>query len=702
MHCPHKDEPPPQADAGSVAAHEPSAYAVAIDGAPEVCTLGHLGVLLDLPTKQSITEAEAVEREGASWARITGSKLVLRFAGPTDLPKDPIAVDVRARGLAAKRMTFTLNGKLLGDVTLSRNEVKTLHGSSTQGAVMLPANELVIRFGGLPRQSNEPSAEIDWIHVGTAEEGAAYVAPTHADALGTHTIGGVPRRGFSVRGPGYLRCSGVLPEHGTLEAQLGILGDGEADVEARVLRDRSAPMVLGRAHVRAGETWKAMTFGVDLPSRSLGAFELAVMQPTPGARVVLAEPRLGTKNPPKPPAAASAKNAVLVILGSLPARSIAPYGGPIAMPELGALADAGARYEAHRAASTWPAASVASMFTGLSPRAHGVGERSGLDASIVTVADAAKQGGVTTAFFTANPTTSADYGFSRPFSTFLAAMPGSGPSTGVIDEAARFFRDRSSARLLLVVHARGAHPPWDPSAESLKKLPPKDYTGPIDPQHAGEILARAKRSPRGIRLNDADRTRASALQGDAIERHDAALGKLLAAIRETGHESDTLVIVTSDVGLGDKAFLSDADPLEETELAIPLIVRGPGFEPRSRVDTPTTSADVAPTLLEALGLDPPSSFGGTSVRRLEPSPRALLSSLGDRWSLRLLGFVLHGDDHAQHLCDLLADPSCSSDAEPQAPLAMEILRRVDLGPRRAVEPAYPSAATVNALRVWGR
>jgi hypothetical protein len=697
-------EEPAATDSGTVAtmldASKSAMVLLDANASPGACTLGHLGVLVDLGDPSADTtggEVETVEREGASWARITGQKITIRFAGPTDASKDPAAVDARVRGTAAKRMTMTLNGKLVGDVGLSRGEAKTVsaHGS---GALVPGTNELVLRFSGLPRQATEPSAEVDWIHIGTPEEGTAYVAPTHLEAFGTSTLAGVPRRGYAVRGPGWLRCTGALPDHGMLEASVGMLGDGEADVEARVLRDYQAPNVLGRVHVRGGEAFKPLSFGIDLPSRVLGGIELAVTSATPGARVILAEARVTTNDPP-PVQPAKAKSAVLVVLGSMSAARAST------LPELGKIVDAGTIFEAHRAASTWPSSSMASMLTGLSPRAHGVDERAVLDASIVTVADAAKQAGMATAFFTANPTTTADYGFQRPFATFLAAMPGSGPMTGVFDEAARFLREHAEQRSLVVIHARGAHPPWEASAEEMKKAPPEGYTGPLDPQHSGELLSRAHHTPPTYRMTDADRTRAQALQDLAIAAHDAALGRLMTSLHELKRDDDTLVVVTSDVGLADKAFVSDGDPLEESLLSIPLVVRGPGAGAKMRIATPTTSADVARTLLAGLGLEPPSTFGGGDVRALSAQPRWSVAALGAKWSLRWLGFVLKSDGRNTLLCDVLADPACATDAQANAPLATEVLRRTEdsaIGTLRKSEPAYPSGATITALHAWGR
>lgn len=687
------------------------AGAVVMDSSatPAVCSLGHLGPLVDLGDPSAApwlatppAEYETFERDGATWLRVLGTRLVVRVVGPTVAPAEGAAsVDLRVRSRAARRVAVVLDGKSLGEAALSRGETRVV---TVRGAAALSpgTHELGLRFTGGPRR--EPSAELDWVHVGAPDEGEAYVAPTHSDALSTHVLAGAARHGFSLGGPGWLRCVVALPERSTLEAALGILGEGEADVEARVLRDRMAPLVLGTVHVRTGEPWHAVSWPVELPARALGAVELAVIAGTPRGRVLLADMRVRGADPvPKAPAE-SARNAVFVVLGSTPPWLLAAYGGREPTPRLSALAAEGEVFERHRAASTWPATSMASMLTGLPAPAHGADERTALPASILTFADAARQAGVATALLTANPTTSADYGFSRGFETFLATMPGGGNAAALFDEAARWLRDRSGRRFLLVVHARGAHPPWDTAGDALKRLPPEGYTGPVEPQHAGEILGRARRSPPVLRLTEADRTRAMALQSVAVADHDAGLGRLLDALRDAKHDADTLVVVTSDVGLSEGEWLSDGDALDEAALAVPLVLRGPGVPARSRTTVPSTHVDLARTLLLGMGLAAPATFKGTDLRALSRSSRPLLAALGGRRALVWEDFILRSDARHEQLCDRLLDSVCASDASASSPLALELLRRAaaEIPPEVKAEPAVPSAATIAALRAWGR
>lgn len=98
---------------------------------------------------------------------------------------------------------------------------------------------------------------------------------------------------------------------------------------------------------------------------------------------------------------------------------------------------------------------------------------------------------------------------------------------------------------------------------------------------------------------------------------DHHLGRLLAALRETGQYDDTLIVVTADHGemLGDHhawGKMSYHDAAYHT----PLIIRDPdrpeGFG--AAFDQPTESVDVAPTILDLLGLATPDTMDGVSLR----------------------------------------------------------------------------------------
>ena len=420
-----------------------------------------------------------------------------------------------------------------------------------------------------------------------------------------------------------------------------------------------------------------------------------------------------------------------------------------ALPELGALAKGGIVFEAHRASGGASPTALASMLTALPARANGVvDEEVGLARDVTTLADVARQAGIHAAMFTAVPTTGAAFGFSRGWETFVEHAPDLGEAPGAavapFDDAARWIAERATPgeRFLVVIHARGGHPPWDATPEEMRTIAPQDYTGGIDPRRAAELLARARPQtgpgPRGpsLHLNDADRTRAWALYALALKEHDAALGRLLAALKAAGRDGDTLVVVAGDVGLGEaRAPFEDPDTLSEPALQTPLVLRFPrghgrwrrdaGAHPPSPVGAsraPTTSADVARTIVDAFGLAPPAAFEGEDLARvalagasLDPRGRPLLAFSGARFSLRWGTFVLRGiqpesigDElppaDVTKLCDVSLEPECTSDVRGAFPLALAALRRelaLQARPMHAPVPVVETPSLQASLKLWG-
>jgi len=95
-----------------------------------------------------------------------------------------------------------------------------------------------------------------------------------------------------------------------------------------------------------------------------------------------------------------------------------------------------------------------------------------------------------------------------------------------------------------------------------------------------------------------------------IRRADAAVGRVLDALRDAGLEKDTLVVFTTDHGMPfPRAKMSCYDPGIHTA----LILRLPGvIEAGSRVSHLVSHVDLLPTLLDALGVAVPENVQGRS------------------------------------------------------------------------------------------
>ena len=713
----------------------------------EDCSFGHRGILVDLgdPTMRARMsgsrlakpDVELREREGASWVSVRSRSLELSFVSASELKSETgVVVEARVRGGAARSASVYLNGKPIGSLPLSKGETTTVSARAPSTFIARGANELLLRFNGGSRSQNDQLAEIDWIRIGPNDGDAPYAAPTRKDAVTTVSIAGTARRSVSLRAPGFARCSAFIPNGSVLEGFIGATG-GEADAEVRVLVDREPPRVVGTFHL-GGPTDPPGWRPISLPLGDVGTIagvELVAKNSSKGVRIAFAEARVV---PPLEHAAAAAvpdapvpkaRAVILVVLGST-SRRISIHGGSTAMPELANLAASGVVFDAHRATSSWASGAVGSMLTGLSPREHGASDAEAVLApGVFTIAEAARQAGIVTGMFSANPTTTAPYGFARGWETFVARLPGEdAPATAIFDEVGKWLDAHKDDRFFLVVHARGGHPPWDVTSEELKELPPQNYQGSLEPKHAGEALAKAKKAGGGRSFADPDRERAFALHAKALAAHDAALGELVARVRTMGRDKDTVWIVTGDVGVDAAArvpFLED-DSLEEGALSIPLVLRGIGPRPRERVSSATSGVDVARTILESFGLPPPPQLRGESLwsvaaQKRPTVERPLVAATTTRFSARWGAFAVVGvREREVKVCNLSLDPDCVSDVRPSHPLAAEALHSLswnELVEKRASgkgdrdRPAVPEpplgrvtadGPTSAALKVWGR
>jgi choline-sulfatase len=95
---------------------------------------------------------------------------------------------------------------------------------------------------------------------------------------------------------------------------------------------------------------------------------------------------------------------------------------------------------------------------------------------------------------------------------------------------------------------------------------------------------------------------------------DLWLGKLLDFARSQPWWKDTVLIVSADHGeaFGEHGFYKHAFEIWEVLTRVPLLVYGPGIKPR-RIDERRSHIDLAPTILDIMGLPPEPTFMGKSV-----------------------------------------------------------------------------------------
>ncbi len=212
-----------------------------------------------------------------------------------------------------------------------------------------------------------------------------------------------------------------------------------------------------------------------------------------------------------------------------------------------------------------------------------------------------------------------------------AHYPAAASDVAFLTEAALKDIGSLTARSLLHVNWLRPHPPMTPPAPWHRLVDPADVALPnrptIDAQTASHPYFAA--TIPGLSMTEYTQVR-SRVEGlsERTERHvraayyglcaevDDAVGQLVAALKERGVWDRTLFIFTSDHGdaLGDHWIWGRRGPFDG-HLRVPCIVHDPRASSPAgrRVDAPTTNEDLFPTIVEALGLETPSSVEGRSL-----------------------------------------------------------------------------------------
>jgi hypothetical protein len=100
----------------------------------------------------------------------------------------------------------------------------------------------------------------------------------------------------------------------------------------------------------------------------------------------------------------------------------------------------------------------------------------------------------------------------------------------------------------------------------------------------------------------------------AVRDADAAVGRLIDALAETGLDRRTIVVLTADHGeqVGERGTIGHGLDLYDETVRVPLLVAVPGIPPADHRE-PVGLIDVAPTVIHLLGLAVPDSMAGFSL-----------------------------------------------------------------------------------------
>lgn len=279
------------------------------------------------------------------------------------------------------------------------------------------------------------------------------------------------------------------------------------------------------------------------------------------------------------------RHIVLVTIDTLRADRLGCYGNrDVATPNIDRLARDGALMSEATSHVPLTLPSHVTIFTGLYPARHNIRDNvsPSLGADVPTLAEQFERAGFETAGFVSSVVLSSQTGLARGFRTysqkfadeeendarFLNTIQRRGDvATG---EAVGWINEHRVNRSLVWLHLYDPHDPYEPPEPYASRYADRPYDG-------------------------------------EVAWSDELVGRLDRGLADAGIRDDTLLVVTSDhgEGLGEHRESVHGFFVYQTTLHVPMIARGPGVRPGTRIDATTGLIDLFPTLLAAAGLPVP-------------------------------------------------------------------------------------------------
>jgi len=413
----------------------------------------------------------------------------------------------------------------------------------------------------------------------------------------------------------------------------------------------------------------------------------------------------GDNGPPAEPTdSAVPPNVILILVDAMRPDRLGPYGFDErpTTPNLDRLAAGGVIFEKAISQGGWTVPSIASLFTGVYPRTHGVLKFIDPKAHLVgggdanapyrleslsnahdTLAEQFRSGGWETAAILKSDVVNAGRGYDQGFDyfEFIDRRPKErGESGGHLTDATLAWLDGRADRrrpFFLYLHY------MDPHASYQAPKPLYDtYASGIDSELDGSVMPIRDFNDGKATPTEDDVAKLFALYDAEIEYWDRQLGRLASALEASGKLENTIIAITADHG---EAFNEHGRFLHaglyQENILVPMIIIGPGLE-GVRVPGWVEMISLGPTLAELAGAPGSDtweveSLAGVSRGGEELAPKPVFSEWASlRCVIEPTGLKLMLTPDGEMLFDLVADPGETINLADERPGDVTRLRRL--------------------------
>lgn len=336
---------------------------------------------------------------------------------------------------------------------------------------------------------------------------------------------------------------------------------------------------------------------------------------------IAAQPSM-SNNRPAPP------NIVLVLYDTLRQDHVGCYGYTRdTTPTIDRIAKQGVRFENAFSTSSWTLPAVASLFTSLSPTAHGAVNSKSKMRAPSTLAKELQSAGYQTVAFVSNPTVSKELGLADGFDLYddysvslasdldlfddqhgkqgITAIRTSPLVNQLATQWLTKTRDPKRPFFLVLIY-------FDPHADYV---PPPPYDTQFDPDYTGTENGSGMYGRHFDTATDRDKRHLEARYDGEIRYTDDHVAAVLSTV-DTLNLNNTMLILTADHGeeFWDHGGMYHGRTLYDELIRVPLVIRWPGQVDAGTVRAELTSLlDIMPTALHAAGIPVPGHCQGKSL-----------------------------------------------------------------------------------------
>ncbi|MEM7247225.1 MAG: sulfatase [Acidobacteriota bacterium] len=346
---------------------------------------------------------------------------------------------------------------------------------------------------------------------------------------------------------------------------------------------------------------------------------------------------------PEPAVTFPKANVLIAVLDTTRADRLSCYGYERkTSPHLDELAKESLLFERCMATSNWTLPSHASILTGLYPRSHGARcatkdkqqvknafqPVTSMKLTVDSLPELLEEQGYRTGAILANGWWLRKvFGLDQGIQDYRIK---SGRANRITDEALAWIGKKKQQPFFLLLNYLDPHAPYSPPKPFDTKFLPEDFEGDVsklEKRHG--VLLKSTIVGKAPKSDEAWQLYRARYDGE-IAYLDQQLHRLVEGLRKTGRLDDTLLVIVGDHGeaFNEHGTMGHNKKLYQSEIWVPLIVRLPGGAEAGRRAEMVSQTDIAPTLLELLGLPIPEVMEGRSL--MEDGPRAAVSEFF-RW-----------------------------------------------------------------------